>query len=213
MRFIPIQQKSTEWFELRAGKITGTRFGKVISGRENELPYTLVAETVTGEGEIEEEGYVSAEMQYGLDNEEYAIDIYEAETKIKVIRGGVILSDYSEISMASPDGHNADNPKHIIVQEVKCTMKRSVQVKRFLKKSVDSTYKPQCINYFTQSDDIKEVHFISYCGFDKLRPLVVIELKREDFAADIEKGRKAIKATEIELAKNIAEYTPAAMQF
>lgn len=197
-----IRQKSSEWFILRAAKISGTRFGQVISGKKNDLLYKLINEKIKGTSDDDEEAYIDDAMQYGLDNEEHAIDLYEIKSGIKFKRGGVIYSDYSKNHIHSPDAVNLESG---IVVEVKCTMEREKQIKRFFD-GAESSYLPQIINAFACSDSIKEVHWISYSGFCKQlgnvvmnKEIISIIYKRENYLAEILKGRNLIKEIEIKV--------------
>jgi len=49
------------------------------------------------------------------------------------------------------------------------------------------------------SDEVKAVHWVSYCPDRFERPLVAFILTREMFTADIEKGRDEIKQIEAKL--------------
>ena len=167
MNYQRIEQKSPEWWQIKVGKVSGTRFGQLISSRENSLPEELVNELL--DGCCEQSEYESDDMIFGTENESVAIDAYEQMTGLKFDRGGVILSDFSPLHMASPDGIIVDNG---IVCEVKCTQHGKTQIKRYIN-GIDSAYKPQIINYFANSDDVKEVHWVSFCPYRPERPIVV----------------------------------------
>ena len=203
MNYQKIEQKSPEWWQLKVGKVSGTRFGQLISTRENSLVEELVNELL--DGCCEQDDYESEEMLFGTENEPIAIDLYSQMSGIEFDRGGVILSDYSSYHMASPDGIHVQNG---IVVEIKCTMHGNTQIKRFFN-GIDSQYKPQVINYFACSDDVKEVHLISYCPFRPERPIVVIVItpdtviyadkdpkKSKTVRHVVEEGRSKLKALE-----------------
>lgn len=170
------EQTSPEWWDLKVGKISGTRFGQVISNRKNKLVYELMNEKLDGFIQVDE--FVNEEMQYGIDNEDVALKLYSEQEGIEVKKCGAILSDYFAGHMSSPDGYNDDDPKHVIVQEVKCTMNGTKHLERIYE-GIDSNYLAQCINYFACSNDVQEVHFISYCGYREERPIHVIKLTRD----------------------------------
>ena len=201
MNYKPIIQLSEEWWELKAGKIGGTMFGMVISGRKNSLIYQLVSETISGE--IERDDYESLDIQFGRENESVGMDLLEAETGIKFLRGGLIFSDESEISIASPDGINLELG---IVAEGKCTRDRTKHTQRFFE-GPETAYMPQIKNYFVQSDDVKEVWWWSYCPFVTIKPLIIKKFKREDFEKDIIEGRKLIKNIESDLKAKVKQFT------
>jgi hypothetical protein len=200
MNISMVEQQSDEWWKLKVGKVGGSRFGSVISGRKNRLIYELMDEILNGYQFVDD--YVNEEMQYGLDNEAKALELYQDQTGIKVNRIGAIISDQSGIHLASPDGLSECKS---IVQEVKCTMYGYTHLQRVFE-GVDSTYLPQCINYFAVCDEVQEVHFVSYCGFRQERPLHIIKLNRADYTKEIETGRAKIQQIESELTKKLDEY-------
>ena len=200
MNWQPIEQRSQEWFTLKAGKISGTRFGECISGRKNAMIYELINEKL--DGVVLPTDFVSDDMQFGIDNEETAIALFELHSGIKFERGGVIMSDFSAIHMASPDGVNLEKG---IVLEIKCTQKGSKQIQRFFE-GVESSYLPQIKNYFACSDSVNCVYWASYCPFRPEKELVVHTFYRAEFEADIQKGRAKIKELEIQIERTFNEF-------
>jgi hypothetical protein len=182
MIYLNIEQGSQVWFDYRVGKITGTRFGQLISSRENRLIDEIVNERL--DGFIEPDDYISEEMQFGIDNESVAIDLYSKMLGIEFDRGGVMQSELNSNHMASPDAISKDRR---IVVEVKSTMDGSIHLKRF-RNGIESNYLPQCINYFAVGDEVEEVHFISYCPFRPERPIVAIIFKRDTVVESSKKG-------------------------
>jgi len=196
-----MEQNSAEWWALKVGKIGGTRFGKVISKRENNLIYDMMDEVLSNQVAFDD--YVSDDMQYGIDNESEALRLYALQTGNKIDRVGAIMSDtHPDIHMASPDGLVLDKG---IAVEVKCTMNGDIHIRRIFE-GVDDKYLPQCINYFAVSDEIKEVHFVSYCGHRTERPLHIVKLYRSGFEKEIAAGRVKIAAVQKELADKLEEY-------
>ena len=213
MKYLKIEQKSPEWWALKVGKISGTKFGQLISSRENDLVESLANEAL--DNYVERSDYVDYDMQFGIDNEEEALSKYSQMTGITFVRGGVIASDFSDISIASPDGVNNDNPNHVIIVEAKCTMHGRKHLKRFTR-GIDKPYLPQIYNYFVQSDDVKEVHWVSYCPFRSEReiiPIIVtldtivdakLKLTIRDF---LPKWRDALNNAELEVNQLITSFT------
>jgi hypothetical protein len=192
-------QRTDKWLELKRGRIGGTRFGQVISGKKNRLVYELLNERLPGW--LIEDDYVSEEMQFGIDNELTALEAYTQATGIKVEQVGAILSDFSDIHLASPDGINIELG---IVQEVKCTMDGAIHLQRYFE-GVETSYLPQIINYFAVSDEVKQVDWISYCPYRPERPIVIISftratlLKEGSIQSIVEKGRGQVKFIETQL--------------
>jgi len=196
MNIATFKQRSPEWFELKRAKIGGLRFGQVISGRKNQLIYELLNERISPWIE-EDDGYTDDDMQFGIDNEPIARELYIKQSGIDFKEVGCIISDFSSIHLASPDGLNEERG---IVLEIKSTQKGHKHLKRFFE-GVDTEHLPQIKNYFAVSDEVKEVHWVSYCPERFERPLIVYILTREMFEPDIQKGRDEIKQIEQKLNK------------
>lgn len=168
-----IIQNSPEWWDLKVGKVSGTRFGQLISTRENNLLFECANERLNGS--IFQNEFENEEMQFGNENEPIAIDKYSAKTGLDFQMGGVIFSDFSKIHIASPDAVNVDNG---IILEVKSTMSGATQLRRF-KNGIESDKIGQIVNYFAVSDSVNEVHWVSYCPFRPERELVVRIFNRQ----------------------------------
>lgn len=164
-------QRSPEWFALKVGKISGTRFGQIISNRQNGLLFELLNERLNGY--IEQDEFMSEDMEYGIEHEDEARQSYINMTGIQFKEVGAILSETNDIHMASPDGLCGDK-----VLEIKCTMHGHKHIKRFFN-GIDSEHLAQCINYFAVSPEVQEVHFVSFCPFRPERPLIANVLKRD----------------------------------
>jgi len=203
-----VQQRSPEWFELKKGRIGGTRFGQVISNKKNQLLYDLLNERLSDY--LFPDEYISEDMQFGIDNEDDAIELYTKQTGIEVIRVGAILSDRSPIHMASPDAMTADER---IIQEVKCTQDGVIHIQRFFE-GVEDKYMPQIINYFAVSDKTERVDWISYCPARTERPLIIIPFTRQTVLDDkgktiqdvVEYGQKKIDEIQHKLDKMFIDY-------
>lgn len=195
------EQRSHEWWQMKVGKVGGTRFSQIISTRKNRLVYDILNEMLSGEVVFDD--YVSDDMQYGIDNEPVALELYTEFTGIKTLSTGAILSESNPIHIASPDGYSADKK---IVQEVKCTMNGAIHLQRFFD-GVESNYIPQCINYFAVAPEIEEVHFISYCGGREERPMHYKVLKRENYIKKIELGIKNLEILSKAVQSKFEEYT------
>ena len=101
-----ILQRSEDWHAGRCGKVTASRVkdlnAKPTKGKAlNALGLTILAERITG---LQEEIKQNAAMQWGIDNEPYAIAAYENKTGNFVLGNGVIDHPFIEMFAASPDG-------------------------------------------------------------------------------------------------------------
>ena len=99
-------QRSEDWHAQRCGKVTASRIkdmgAKPTKGKQyNALTLTILSERITG---VQEESKPTAPMQWGIDQEAYAITAYENETGSFVLDVGLIDHPTIEMSGASPDG-------------------------------------------------------------------------------------------------------------
>lgn len=169
-----VEQRSDEWFALRLGKITGSALGKVMSGESTkgfkEIINKLATERVIGK-RVEADGYISADMQRGIDLEDEAIEVFERETFIDISDGG--FWEYSDTIGDSPDG-NFENG----TLEVKCVKYNTIE-EYFEKGKIPSTYKWQCqhhllcsgkeVGYFMAYNELYKPFIIKYGVDEELR--------------------------------------------
>jgi hypothetical protein len=102
------EQHSEAWFEARAGKVTGTRFASLVSGKTTkgyqDLVADLTSEIITG---VRESGFVSADMERGTLMEPFAREWYTDNIQ-PVQEVGFITPDedspFAEWVGISPDG-------------------------------------------------------------------------------------------------------------
>lgn len=122
-RIIDCEQRSPEWFAARAGRLTGSVadaiLAKLKSGGEpaarRDLRLQLAVESISG-APMETDGFISKEMQRGIDLESAAIGAYESETGSMVRKTGFIVRDDLLVG-CSLDG-DVDNLRGIL--EIKC---------------------------------------------------------------------------------------------
>lgn len=195
MRLNYCEQKSPEWWTEKVGKVSGTRFGQLISSRANRLKFDLLSEKL--DGIIIEDEYISPAMQFGIDNEPVAREKYIKKSGINFGEVGLIYSDFSDIHLASPDGLDIETKSKVL--EIKCTEDGGIHIQRFFN-GPESSYESQIINYFACSDQIQEVHWVSYCPGRPERELVIKIFTPNDFKVEIMKGRQLLKKLERELA-------------
>ena len=114
-----MDQRSPDWFAARLGKVTASRVADVVAktksgtsaSRTNYLAQ-LICERLT---ETVAEGYTSAEMQWGTDQEPYARAAYSAKVGELVEEVGFIDHPTIAGAGASPDGLVAEG-----LVEIKC---------------------------------------------------------------------------------------------
>lgn len=106
---ITAEQRSAEWFTARLGRLTGSRAKDMLSqiksgeaaGRR-DLRMQLVCERLTKT--LQEDGYVNAAMQRGIDCEPLAFRAYEALTGHVADRTGFLAHNALMVG-CSLDGH------------------------------------------------------------------------------------------------------------
>ena len=109
---IDAEQRSPEWFAARLGRLTGSRAADVIAtiksgeaAARRDYRTQLVCERLTGQ--LQEDPFVNAAMQRGIDCEPLAFAAYEARTGQMVQRTG-FLSSTAHLAGCSLDGHIGD---------------------------------------------------------------------------------------------------------
>lgn len=115
------EQKSEAWHEARCGRVTGTRFKSLVAGTSTQtykdLVTNMACEIITRK---QEETYVSADMERGVELEPIARALYSEITGIDVREMGFISPDddtpYAEWIGISPDGVLPDRG----LLEIKC---------------------------------------------------------------------------------------------
>lgn len=154
-----ILQRSDDWHADRCGKVTASRVkdvdAKPKTGKAlNALGLTILTERLTG---VQEETPTTKAMQWGVDQEPYAIAAYENETGNFVISTGLIDHPSIENCGASPDGLVGKDGQI----EVKCPTP-SVHLNTLLLQEVPSEHIPQ-ITLQLACTRRKWCDFVSYC--------------------------------------------------
>lgn len=115
------EQRSAEWFKARAGLLTGSRAADMLAtiksgeaAARRDYRMQLVCERLTGQPQ--EDGFINAAMQRGIELEPKAFAAYEALTGSVAVRTG-FLRHNTILAGCSLDGH-VDNFAGIV--EIKC---------------------------------------------------------------------------------------------
>ncbi len=118
---VDVEQRSPEWFAARAGRLTASCAGDMLAriktgeaAARRDLRTKLVVERITGT--TQEDGFVSKDMQRGIDAEADALTEYEIQTGLMVQRVG-FLQHRELMAGCSPDGM-IDNFAGVL--ELKC---------------------------------------------------------------------------------------------
>ena len=99
-------QRNEDWHAQRCGKVTASRVkdidAKPIKGKAfNNLTLSIMTERLTG---VQEETRTTAAMQWGIDQEAFAVTAYENETGRFVTDVGLVDHPVNKNCGASPDG-------------------------------------------------------------------------------------------------------------
>lgn len=114
MRFtvVTCDQRSPEWFAARCGRLTGSRAGDMLTSIKSgeaaarrDYRLQLVCERLTGQPQ--EDVFINAAMQRGIEKELDAFSAYEAITGQMVQRSG-FLAHTEHLAGCSLDGHLED---------------------------------------------------------------------------------------------------------
>lgn len=138
----------------------------------------LIAEEETGISD--DDGFVSEDMQRGIDLEPLAIKEYESMTGNKVTRYGILQSDELPILCQSPDGYVGTDG----AIEVKCPRTKT-HVKYIRQGKIPNDYKEQVWCYFMVNPNLKWLDFISYDPRLTKKPIWVLRVNREDVQDDL----------------------------
>jgi putative phage-type endonuclease len=190
-----MEQRSTEWFTARLGKVTASRVADVIAktktgystSRENYMAQ-LVCERMTG---TQGESYNNAAMQWGTDQEPLARAAYEAAADVLVDEIGFVVHPTIVNAGASPDGLVRDNG----LIEIKCP-NTATHIDTVLTDKVPSKYIPQ-MQWQMACTQRKWCDFVS---FDPRMPEgLQLFIQRVDFDVDY------VKMLETEITEFLAE--------
>jgi hypothetical protein len=175
------EQRSPEWFAARAGRLTGSRAGDMLAtiksgeaAARRDLRTQLVAERLTGNPQ--EDTYINAAMQWGIDHEADAFAAYEAHTGNVARRTGFLLHTLCPAG-CSLDG-DVDDFTGIV--EIKCP--KSATHYGYLKAgTVPSSHLPQ-IHHNLWITGAQWCDFVSFDPrFPEGRRLFVCRVPRNEF--------------------------------
>ena len=198
-----MQQGSSEWKVLRAGKVTASRVADVVAriktgygaSRANYAA-ELIAERLTG---VPVESYVSAAMQFGLDTEAEARAAYEFLRDTEVAPAFFVPHPTIANAGASPDGYvGADG-----LIECKCP-NTATHLDTLRAKSVPS-------KYITQMQFQMACTGRKWCDYVSYDPRLPVPMRL--FVKRVERDDKAIEELEREVAVFLAEIETQCAEF
>lgn len=153
MKIIECEQGSPEWLQARAGMVTASKVADIMAkgrsggesaGRRNYRAQ-IVAEILTGKPQ--EDGYKSAAMEWGNQNEPFARAAYEILKGCMVDQIGMARHPSIERGAASPDGligwtGGDATPEGLL--EIKCP-NTATHLDYFQAGAVPTEYQPQML--------------------------------------------------------------------
>ena len=198
---IDAPQRSESWFAARAGRLTGSVAADMLStiksgesAARRDLRMRLVCERLTGAPQ--EDGFVNAAMQRGIDLEPQAFAAYESLTGNMTVRSG-FLSHKSIMAGCSLDGHIGNFEG---VLECKCP--KSATHLRYLNEGVlPREYVPQV----THNAWIAGAEWVDFLSYDDRFPadLQVFYVRVLSKDLDIEKYEKSALAFLAEVDESV----------
>lgn len=173
-----VVQGSGEWHELRIGKITSSRLKRAISDKYLELIDEMIAEIEVG---VDDDDFVSDDMQRGLDLEPLAVIEYERITGVKTTVIGFVQSSELPILGHSPDRYVGK----VGALEVKCPNTKN-HIKYLRHDKLPTDYRPQVKTYFLCNPDLEWVDFMSYDPRLGKKPVFIKRVERGELQAELD---------------------------
>ena len=119
-----MKQRSSEWFQVRCGRITGSRFAAVMASSKTVAYCRLIDELVRErEGSQSIKLPITAPMQWGIDHEDEAREWYTRATRNDVDLVGFVHHPRLDFVGVSPDGLVGARG----VLEIKCPQLKAYQ--------------------------------------------------------------------------------------
>lgn len=194
---VEAEQRSAEWFAARVGRLTGSCAGEMLAKlkgggeafQRRDLRARLICERLTGQSQ--EDGYINAVMQRGIDKEPEALGAYEASTGNLVRPTGFLMSEFLPVG-CSVDG-DVENFAGIV--ELKCP-KSATHLSYIRENGVPANHMPQILHNLWVSG----AQWCDFVSFDDRFPeplqLLVFRVERDE---------AAITAYQTEALKFLAE--------
>ena len=193
---IDAEQRSEQWFAARLGRLTGSRAGDMLAtiktgeaAARRDLRMQLVCERLTGQ--LQEDAFINAAMQRGIECEPLAFAAYEALTGQMVQRSGFIAHT-AHLAGCSLDGHMAEFEGLI---ELKCP--KSATHLRYLRAG---TVPSEHLAQMTHNLWITGAAWCDFVSYDDRFPLNL-----QFFRIRLERDPKAIAAYEDKALAFLAE--------
>ncbi len=205
MKILDLPQGSEAWLAARAGKVTASRMNDVLAriktgeaAARRDYRAQIVAEILTGKPQ--EDGYINAEMQWGIDQEPLARSAYEMRQDVLVEQPGFVLHPTIERSGASPDGFAGT-----FGLEIKCP-KTATHLQYLMDGVAPAKYQPQMlwqmacmgteavdfVSFDPRLPEHLQLFVVRFARDDKR--IAEMEAEVQDFLAGVDKMLATIKA-------------------
>ena len=189
------EQRTTEWFQARLGKVTASRVADVIAktktgysaSRENYMAQ-LVVERLTN---TQAESFTNAAMEWGVANEKFARAAYELKMGVMVDETGLVDHPTIPMAGASPDGLVGEDG----LVEIKCP-NTATHIDTLLTQTVPAKYNTQM--QFQMACTGRQ--WCDFVSFDPRMPQ-----KAQIFIKRVLRDDSFIKEIESEIKKFLAE--------
>ncbi len=169
-----IQQKTSEWLELRYGKIGGSNASGLFVKSDNLLDELLAAKCEDFDLWGTDD-YVSKDMERGNELEPLARERLSEYTGISFKECGWLQCEENELVGISPDGISEDET---ICCEIKCTAAKA-HLQTIKENDIPLDNIKQCLHYFTVNPKLVKLYFCSFRPENKYKALFVKELTRD----------------------------------
>lgn len=151
-----VKQKSIEWHELRWGRIGGTLSSGLFTDSE-----TLLIDIISQRNEqvvIEDDGFISKDMERGNELEPLARNFLEKYHGVKFLETGWLQCEENELLGISPDGISECET---MACEIKC-FGRKQHMTTLLEQEIPKKHVHQIIHYFTVNPKLEKLFFIAF---------------------------------------------------
>lgn len=204
------EQGTKEWYEARAGRITGTRLKSVMSSKRETretLIFTMIYEKIAPLQDV----YQSGTMERGHTIEAVVKELYKEE----VTNVGFIKRTDNEYLGISPDGIIIDHVGETSQGEI--IIRKAVEVKGplgtnfiryWIEDKIPSEYFWQVVHYFVVIDTLESLDFIIHNPepYDARVRTKIITVTREEL-------KESILMAECAIAEFLALFTEMSAKF
>lgn len=190
-------QCSPEWWDIRAGKITGSAFHRMMVNKDTWLDNAKKIAT----NDFKNEDFVETDdTKRGNRLEAEARKVFERKHDVKVYEVGFITNSNLDHVGVSPDGVIYDDNSVIVGGlEIKCRNEKNFD--KFAKdKKLKRSALMQCVCYMTVVDTMEYVDYVEYSETAPYsKNMVVVRITREDVAEHIKEAKKRLLILKQEL--------------